>query len=179
MHAACHVMRAITMQINPTDRYEYIEITLDRNLNLFSEFQKLHKIISWRIKLLARLCMNISPCNCWNNLQSYNLANIPILQQYRNRNFKLMEIEVRKSSTSSHEIFQSIWWQNKCCAIEVFKFLKLLHQEYLRNILEGLTFKRTLQEANQISLCHMYGQKPPEKRSAINVFKYTASCNLN
>ena len=57
-----------TVEINMTDqkivesdRYEHLGITLDKNLNLLSQFEKMYKKVSSRIKLLARVRMNISP----------------------------------------------------------------------------------------------------------------------
>ena len=75
-------------KIVETDRYEYLGITLDKNLNLLSQFEKMFKKVSSRIKLLARVRMNISPSTAET---IYKVMILPILLYCSNINIGMSD----------------------------------------------------------------------------------------
>ena len=74
-------------------RYKYLGISLDKNLNLLSQFEKMYQKVFSRMKLLARVCMNISPTTAETIYKVCNdFANNLTLQQHKHWNFRLIQI---------------------------------------------------------------------------------------
>ena len=129
-----------TIEINMTgqkivesDRYKYLGIILDKNLNLLSQFDKMYKKVSSRIKLLARVRINISPTTAETIYKVMILpmflycSNISIgisdshkskLEKLQNRATRIINGHNGKISLPSINHVR-----NKRCAIEVFKCL--------------------------------------------------------
>ena len=194
----------IGQKIVESDRYEYLGITLDKNLNLLGQFEKMYKKVSSRIKLLARVRMNISPATAETIYKVMILpiflycSNISIgisdshkskLEKLQNRATRIINGHNGKISLPSINHVR-----NKRCAIEVFKclnglaprmleehFKRLDHQKDTRGNKSNLVVPRirteTARKAFSYQGVKIYNRLPPELKNESSFVRFKKGCN--
>ena len=191
-------------KIVKSDRYEYLGMQLDKNLNMLSQFEKMYKKVSSRIKLLARVHINISPTTAET---IYKIMILPIFLYCSNINIgisdsqksnleKLQNRATKIINGHNGEIsFPSIdLLRNKRCAIEVFKclhglapwmlekhFIRLDHQKDTRGNKSNLIVPHIRTEMARKTFSYqgvkIYNRLPPELKHENSFMRFKKGCN--
>ena len=191
-------------KIVESDRYEYLGMQLDKNLNLLSQFEKMYKKVSSRIKLLARVRMNISPTTAET---IYKIMILPLFLYCSNINIGISDSHKSKLEKLQNRATKIInghngkislpsinHVRNKRCAIEVFKclnglaprifekhFKRLDHQKDTRGNKSNLVVPRIRTEAARKAFSYqgvkIYNRLPPEVKNENSFVRFKKGCN--
>ena len=123
----------IGQKIVKLDRYKHLGITLNKILNLLSQFEKMYTKVSSRIKFLATVCMSIGPTTAET---IYKGMISPIFSYYGNISIGISDSHKSKLEKLHNQVTRIINGRNgkislpsinkvrnKQCTIEVFKCL--------------------------------------------------------
>ena len=190
--------------INESELYEYLGVTMDKNLTMKVHLEKNYKKVMSRTKLLARIRNNISPwvaetiykvmilpqmLYCSNIM--LGLSNTHISQFERIRSRALAIINGRSQRVKLPTVNHAI---NKRCLVEVFKcqnglapplfknyFKKILHQKETRGNNTNLLLPKVRTEAGRKSFLFqgskLYNKLPTALKQEQSVMNFKRQCD--